>query len=142
VELNTSLPRVVAISIATVFVVTTTGFAVFLLTCPSCELSFGNWLLVFVTGNAIVLAVPGWIVMAVGIVRAIKNMFVMAAQVNESFEGANWTYRFNRFNLVYAPRYLNEKGLAARKKIFMGMLMFFLGAAMWIPLMLIQEFGV
>ena len=99
-------------------------------------------MLVFVTGNAIVLAVPGWIVMVVGIVRAIKNMFVMATQVNESFEGANWMYRFNRFNLVYAPRYLNKRGLAARKKIFMGMLIFFLGTAMWIPLMLIQEFGV
>ena len=98
--------------------------------------------MVFLAGNAIVLAVPGWIVMVVGLVRVLKNMFVMAAHVNDSFESASWMYRFNRFNLVYAPRYLDEKGLAARKKIFMGMLMFFLGAAMWVPLMLIQEFGV
>ncbi len=129
-------------SIATAFVVTTSGFAVFLFTCAICELSFGNWLLVFLAGNAFALAVPGWIVAVVGLVRVLKNMFVMAAQVNDSFRSANWMYRFNRFNLVYAPRYLNEKGLAARKKVFMGLLMFFLGVAMWVPLMLIQEFGV
>lgn len=142
VELNTSLPRVIIISIATVFAVTTAGFAVFLFTCSSCELSVGNWLLAFFAGNAIVLAVPGWIVMVVGLVRAAKNMFIMAAQVNNSFQSANWTYRFNRFNLVYAPRYLNEKGLVARKKIFLALLTFFLGVAMWVPLMLIQGFGV
>lgn len=80
--------------------------------------------------------------MVVGLVRAAKNMFIMAAQVNNSFQSANWTYRFNRFNLVYAPRYLNEKGLVARKKIFLALLTFFLGVAMWVPLMLIQGFGV
>lgn len=140
-ELNTSLPRVIAISVATVFALTTIGFAVFFFTCSSCNLSIGDWLLAFVAGNAIVLAVPGWIIMAIGFVRALINMFVMAGQVNDSFESAGWIYRFNRFNLVYAPRYLNSNGLAARRKIFFGMLTFFLGAAMWIPLILIMEFG-
>ena len=95
----------------------------------------------FLAGNAIVLAVPGWIVMAVGMVRALKNMFVMAANVNDSFQTANWMYRFNRFNLIYAPRYLDEKGFGARRSVFRGFLTFLLGAAMWVPLMLIVEFS-
>ena len=96
----------------------------------------------FFAANPIVLAVPGWIVMMFGLVRVLKRMFVMAAQVNDSFQSASWMYRLNRFNLVYAPRYLNDKGLAARKRIFMGMLTFFLGIALWVPLIVIQEFGV
>jgi len=141
-HLNTSLPHVIAISIGTVIALTTAGFVVFLFTCSSCELSFGKWLLAFLAGNAIVLAFPGWIVMVVGLVRIARNMFVMAAQVNDSFHSANWTYSFNRFNLVFAPRYLNDKGLTARKKLFMGLLTFFIGAAMLAPPMLIQESGI
>lgn len=98
-------------------------------------------MLIFLISNAIVLAVPGWIVMIVGVVRTVTNMFVMAGQVNDSFQSASWMYRLNRFNLVYAPRYLNEKGLIARKKILKGTLIFILGAAMWIPLILVQEFS-
>jgi len=139
VELNTSPLRVIGISIATVFAVTTAGFAVFLLTCPSCELSLGNWLIVFFAANAIVLAVPGWIVMVVGLWRVMKNMFMMATQVNDAFQDAHWTYHFNRFNLVFAPRYLNEAGLVARTKLFRGLLTFLLGIGMWVPLILLQE---
>ncbi len=113
----------------------------FLLTCPSCELSLGNWLLVFLAANAIVLAVPGWIVMVVGLWRVMKNMFMMATQVNDTFQGAHWTYRFNRFNLVFAPRYLNEAGLVTRRKLFRGLLTFLLGIGMWVPLILLQELG-
>jgi hypothetical protein len=142
VELNTSLPRVIAISIPTVFVVTTAGLAAFLVTCPSCELSLRNWLIVFFAANAIVLAVPGWIVTVFGLGRIMKNMFMMAVNVNDNFQDAHWTYHFNRLNLVFAPRYLNEYGLVARTKLFRGLLTFLLGIGMWVPLILIQELGV
>ena len=79
--------------------------------------------------------------MAIGVVQTVKNMFVMTAHVNDSFQDANWIYRFNRFNFVYAPRYLTETGLVACKKIFKGFLTFFLGVAFWVPMILMQEFG-
>ena len=141
VQLNTTLPRVIVISVATVSAVTSLGGAVFLWTCSSCDASFKDWFLAFFLGNAIVIAVPGWIVGVIGLVQIVKNMFVMTAHVNDSFQSANWTYRFNRFTLIYAPRYLTEKGLLARKKTFRGFLLFCLGAAMWVPLILVQGFG-
>jgi hypothetical protein len=140
-QFNTTLPRVFVIAIVTVFVVTILGGAAFLWSCSSCEASLIDWVPVFFVGIAIVLAVPGWIIAVVGIVLAGVNMFVMAARVNDAFQDAHWTYRFNRFNLIYAPRYLTEQGLIARKKIFKGILIFFLGAALWVPLILVQEFG-
>jgi hypothetical protein len=140
-QLNTTLPRVIVIAIATVFVLTVLGTTVLLWSCSNCDASLVDWVGIFFAGIAIVLAVPGWIIMAVGLVQTVKNMFVMTAHVNDSFQDANWTYRFNRFNLVCAPRYLTEKGLVARKKTFKGFLTFFLGLAFWVPLILMQEFG-
>ncbi len=87
------------------------------------------------------LAIPGWIIMAIGFVQILKNMFVMTSHVNDSFQSAGWTYRFNRFNLIYAPHYLMEKGLAARKKVFKGFLTCLLGAALWVPMILLLECG-
>jgi hypothetical protein len=140
-QFNTTLPRVFIIAIVTVFVVTILGGAAFLWSCSSCEPSLIDWVAVFFAGVAVVLAVPGWIIAVVGIVQAGVNMFVMAARVNYAFQDAHWTYRLNRFNLIYAPRYLTEQGLVARKKIFRGFLLFFLGVALWVPLILVQEFA-
>ena len=139
-QLSTTLPRVVAISIATVFVVTTIGIVLFFWTCSGCEPSLRSWLSALFVSSGIVLAASGWIVGVVGFVRMVKNLFIMAAHVNESFRSANWTYRINRFNLIYAPRYLTEKGLLSRKGVFKGFVMFLLGVSMCVPLILMMGF--
>lgn len=95
----------------------------------------------FILGIAIVMAAVGWIVGVFGLVRVVKNSFVMIAHVTDSFQDANWSLRFNRFNLIYCPKYLTSKGLDARNEVFKSFGLFMLGMVLWLPLFLVQEFA-
>ena len=138
-QLGTTIPRLIVIGVATAIVVTTIGFAAFLWSCSSCSASLTDWILIQYTGIAIVAAVLGWVFMVSGFVEMIKNMLAMTGHVNDTFQDASWVYRFNRFNLVYAPRYLTEEGLLARKESFRGLRRFILGGVLWIPALLIPN---
>ncbi|MEM7430939.1 MAG: hypothetical protein AAF351_03250 [Pseudomonadota bacterium] len=131
--------RVIVIILATTLVVTLGGYALFISQCDQCEPAVGDWLWLFFAGIAVLLAAAGFVLVATGIGRSVWCAIRMAFHVNDTFETASWAHRFNRLNLIYAPRYLNEQGLKYRRSVFTGLLTFFLGLALSLPIILVTH---
>jgi hypothetical protein len=68
---------------------------------------FGPTMLIFFVGGLFLFPI-GWF-------KTVKWMFVMAFNVREDVPA--YKYWFNAFNTLFCPRYLTEKGLAARSNL-------------------------
>jgi hypothetical protein len=136
---NTTPVRVLTISVLTVLIAVSGGLIFLYANCVDCEFSPRIFLTMAAGGVSLLLFVVGLGLSFVGLIRLLVYTLKAGANPNDMISEAPYWVRWNRNNLLFCPKYLNEHGLDARRKAFNGLLLFATGVALAIPAILVTE---
>jgi hypothetical protein len=109
--------RIYILAGLSVFTFMSVGFGGWFATFPDWDASPVSRVRLIIYAAALGLFALGCFVFAVAVCRIIFSTLVMAINTNDHLSDAPALVRWNTANTLFAPEYLNEKGLAARGNV-------------------------